>query len=477
MSHVAIIGGGIAGLATAFYLQEKSRKSGQAIDYTLIESDARFGGKIVTKAVDGFVIEGGPDSFVTMKPHGSQLCRDLNLDDEVIPTNDHKRDIFVLKSGNLVRFPGGLRLTIPTEFVPFATSNLISPLGKLRMGLDVVIPPRQESSDESLASFIRRRLGTEALDKIAGPMMAGIYVADPEKLSIQSTFPQFVEMERQHGSLIKAMQQAKKKAPPQPGNGRPKAMFNSLKPGMTRLVEALVSRLDGELCLGQRVTALKRLPTGFEIKLDNPHSEPITAEAVVLAIPAYAAADLVMPFMPELSQLLRQVRYLSTATVSLGYRRADVNDQHDFHGFGFMIPKSEHRRILACTWSSTKFDERAADDDVLIRVFVGGDEHEHLVETLSDEALLQVAQTELAEIMGLRAEPVVQQIFRWVKGNPQYDVGHLDRVAQMEALAEQVPGLYLTGSAFRGIGIPDCVKSALETVDQIMQQFDRPRIT
>jgi oxygen-dependent protoporphyrinogen oxidase len=473
MTHVAIIGGGIAGLATAFYLQKRSRDRGQPLDYTLIESDSRFGGKIVTTSVEGFVIEGGPDSFVTMKPHGLQLCHDLNLDEEIIPTNDHLRDIFVLKNGRLIGFPGGLRLTIPTEFVPFATSPLISPLGKIRMGLDLVIPPRRETGDESLASFIRRRLGHEALDKIAGPMMAGIYVADPEKLSIESTFPQFVEMERQHGSLIKAMQQAKKKSPLRPNNGQPQAMFNSLKPGMTRLVEALVRQLEGELCLGQRVVAIKRLPDGFEIKLDRPASEVITAEAVVLAIPAYTAADLVAPFMPELSRLLRQVRYLSTATVSLGYRRSQVKGRPNFQGFGFMIPKSEQRRILACTWSSNKFNGRAAADHVLLRAFVGGDEHGHLVETLSDDALRQVAQSEIAEIMGIRAEPAVHQIFRWIKGNPQYDVGHLDRVAQMEALAGQIPGLYLAGSAFRGIGIPDCVKSALATVDQIMHQFGR----
>jgi oxygen-dependent protoporphyrinogen oxidase len=469
MYHVTIIGGGIAGLATAFYLQKKSREKDIPLSYTLIEKDTRFGGKISTAAVDDFIIEGGPDSFVTNKPWGNQLCRDLGLDQEIIPTNDAKRNIFVLNKGKLAPFPGGYRLTVPTEFIPFALSSLISPLGKLRMAMDLIIPARKDEGDESLASFIRRRLGQEALDKIGGPMMAGIYVADPERLSMESTFPQFSELERQHGSLIKAMRQAKKQsAARSKGQGKPPAMFNSLRGGMAELVERLISQLEGDLWSGRQVTRIRPLPDGFELLVSSAKDQQyLVTNAIVLATPAYVAAELLQSIEPELSDRLRDIRYISTATISLGYRWAEVKDQHNFNGFGYLIPKSENRQILACTWSSTKFNHRAPDDKVLVRIFVGGDDKEHLV-SLPDDELTALAQAELADTMGITAKPVVSKIFRWPKGNPQYDVGHLDRVSQIEALANTVPGLYLTGSAFRGIGIPDCVKGAVTVVDQII---------
>jgi oxygen-dependent protoporphyrinogen oxidase len=465
MPHVTIIGGGITGLATAFYLQKKSQEAGRAIDYVLVERDPRFGGKIVTETAGEFVIEGGPDSFVTMKPWGTQLCRDLGLEKDIIPTNDHQRNVFVLKKGKLVPFPGGYRLTVPTEFIPFALSPLISPLGKLRMGMDLFIPPRKEAGDESLGSFIRRRLGAEALDRIAEPIMAGIYSARGDILSMESTFPQFLEMERKHGSLIKAMRQAKKQAPPR--NGPAPAMFTSLRGGMNELVEAMVHQLKGELCPGNQVTGLQRRASGFEVRLESATVQPIITDAVVLTTPAYITAPLIDPLAPELASLLRQVRYVSTANVSLGYRWNEVKDQHSFNGFGFVIPKSENRQIVACTWSSTKFDHRAPGEDILVRTFVGGEGKEHLVD-LADEDLIRLVRDEIASIMGVSAQPVVAKVFRWPKASPQYEVGHLDRVAQMEALAGQIPGLYLSGSAFRGVGIPDCIKSALTTVDQLM---------
>jgi oxygen-dependent protoporphyrinogen oxidase len=477
--HITIIGGGIAGLATAFYLQKKSRETGADIQYTLIEGAAWFGGKVITDQVDDFIIEGGPDSFITQKPWATQLCRDLGLADRLIPTNDDRRNIFVLNKGKLVPFPGGYRLTVPTEFIPFVTSPLISPLGKLRMGLDLMIPPRREQSDESLADFIRRRLGVEALDKIAGPVMAGIYVADPEQLSLLSTFPMFAEMEQKYGSLIKAMRTATKNShSPREGNhsaGQPQAMFTSLRGGMQELINSLVAQLEGDLRLGCHVTGLTYLSPGFEIQLsgatplESAAHLKIQSDAVVLAVPAYTAAALVEPFEARLASLLKKIRYVSTATVSLGYRQADLTSQHNLNGFGFMVPKGENRQILACTWSSTKFDYRAPANGALLRLFVGGAGREHLVENSADEELFTLARAELADLMGLTVQPVVQRVFRWPKGNPQYDVGHLERVAEMEHLAAAVPGLHLTGSAFRGIGLPDCIKGALTTVEAILR--------
>jgi oxygen-dependent protoporphyrinogen oxidase len=336
------------------------------------------------------------------------------------------------------------------------------------MGLDLLIPKRQAQTDESLGSFIRRRLGQEAVEKFAGPVMAGIYVADPDRLSMHSTFPNFVEMEQQHGSLIKAMQIAKKQQAASSTNGQAPTMFHSLRGGMGRLVEALLPQLKGDLRLNCQVATLRPVSPGFEITLANSNAPSFKTDAVVLAIPAYAAADLVDPLQPQLAAQLRNIRYVSTATVSLGYRRAEVLAQHPLDGFGFLIPKREQRQIIACTWTSTKFNHRAPADGVLLRSFVGGYAQEHLV-NLPDETLIALVREELADIMKLTAEPVTHKIFRWEKGNPQYEVGHLERVAEIERLGEQLPGLYFAGSAYRGIGLPDCIKSALTTVDKIFK--------
>jgi len=250
-------------------------------------------------------------------------------------------------------------------------------------------------------------------------------------------------------------------------------MFTSLRGGMQELVETLLAQLQGDLRLGCRVVGLRYLSPGFEVLFDSPQGRPLKTDAVILATPAYTAATLVGSFAPHLAALLQKVRYVSTATISLGYRRANLPAQCDLNGFGFMIPKSENCQILACTWSSTKFNHRASTDDVLLRLFVGGDQREHLVEDLADEELLALAQAEVGAIMGITSQPLVQRIFRWPKGNPQYDVGHLDRVAEMEQVAATIPGLYLTGSAFRGIGLPDCIKSALTTVESLLFNLKR----
>ena len=467
--HVTIVGGGIAGLATAFYLQKKGREAGADIAYTLVESEPRFGGKIVTHKIDGFVIEGGPDSFITQKPWGMQLCRDLGITDRLIPTNDDQRHVFLVQKGKLAPFPGGFTL-VPTQFLPFALSPLFSLVGKLRMGMELFIPPQQEDGDESLAHFLRRRLGEEALDKI-GPLMAGIYTADPERLSLASTFPRFREMEQKYGSMTKGMQAAKKLRPPPTGSGKPMSMFTSLQGGMNELAEALVDQLDGDLRPGCRVTGLRSLSPGFEVRLDA-NGETITTDAVVLAVPAFAAADLLAPVAPTLSAQLKAVRYVSSGTVSLGFRRSDVGRQHNFNGFGFMIPTSEDRDIRACTWSSTKFNHRAPDDAVLLRAFVGGHFREHQLD-MSDDDLVAMVRSEVAQVMGVTAEPAISRVYRWPLGNPQYDVGHLDRVAEMDALAAAIPGLYLTGSSYRGIGTPDCARWAQETVDRILADGGR----
>ncbi|MFQ5612311.1 MAG: protoporphyrinogen oxidase [Anaerolineae bacterium] len=469
--HVVIVGGGIAGLATAYYLQKEAQAQDLPLTCSLIERGPAFGGKIVSDTTGGFVIEGGPDSFISQKPWAWQLCRELGLGERLIGTNDERRKTYILHKGRLRPLPDGVMLIVPTRFAPFALSPLISPWGKLRMGLDLFIPPKADDADESLADFIRRRLGREALDKIAEPLMAGIYVADPQRLSLRSTFPRFIQLEKKHGSLIKGMLALKRASANGQTPARPRLpLFMTLRGGLTELVETLVAKLDGELLAGQTVTGLALDPGGgrpYRLQLDGGQTR--RADAVVMATPAYVTARLVEAHSPALAAQLNSIRYLSTATVSLAFNKAEIS--HPLDGFGFVVPRRERCRLMACTWVSTKFDGRAPAGQVLLRVFVGGYKHEPLVD-LGDDELVALVREELARIMGIKAQPTVQRIYRWPKANAQYDVGHLERVAAMEALARQaLPGLYLTGSAFRGVGLPDCIHQGQQTAGQVIRDL------
>jgi oxygen-dependent protoporphyrinogen oxidase len=453
---VVIVGGGIAGLATAYRL----RQGDPSLQITLVERDPQLGGKIVTAEQDGFVIEGGPDSFLAQqKPWGLALARELGLSERLLFTNDDRRNIYLLRRKRLRRMPDGLMLIIPTRFLPFALSSLISLPGKLRMALDLFIPPRRDETDESLGDFIRRRLGQEALDVLAEPMMAGIHVAEAERLSLQATFPRFSAIERKYGSLIRGMLAARKaraKAPP-----GETSLFVTLQGGLRELVAALEEALDGvEILTGRSVTGLERADGGYSVHLDD--GDQRQADSVVLAIPAHPAADLLTPLYPSLADGLRAIRYVSTATVSLGYRREDM--PHPLDGFGFVVPASEPCDILACTWTSTKFDHRAPDDTVLLRAFVGGPRGETLV-AQDDATIIRTVRAEFRRILGIEAHPTVARVFRWREANPQYDVGHLEHVSALEALCP--PGLFLTGSAYRGVGIPDCIRQGTETAAQV----------
>lgn len=470
MKHVTIIGGGITGVASAYYLQKLAREKNLPIEYTLMEESGRLGGKVITDTVNDFIIEGGPDSFIVDKPWCLKLCQEVGLGDQLIPSNELQKKVYILRKGKCVPFPSGFRLTIPTEFGPFVTTPLISPFGKLRMAMDYLIPPRMDNSDESLGQFIRRRFGKEALERFAGPLMAGIFVSDPEKLSIMSTFPRFAEMEREFGSLMKAARHVRKLPRPahQPqaaGN----AMFNTLKGGMQSLITAMEKRLEGDIRLNSPAVGLKHRDGKFEVQLKGSTSY-LSTDAVILALPAYHAARLVQHLNPELAGKLNAIRYVSTSTVSVAYLKSDLPANLTLDGFGVLIPPGEKRKIIACTWASTKFKHRAPADCVLLRAFIGGYRDESLAEKPDDE-LMTIVREDLDGIFGISADPILHRIYRWPKGNPQYDVGHLDRVNEIHALAATVPGLHLAGSAFRGIGMPDCVRNAENTVDVILGEI------
>lgn len=472
--HIVLIGGGIAGLATAYYLQKQAQADNLPLTYTLVEREAAFGGKIITNTDDGFIIEGGPDSFISQKPWAYRLCKELGLEDRLIGTNDEQRKVYIVHKNRLRPLPDGVMLIIPTRFTPFALSPLISPWGKLRMGMDLFIPPKTDNSDESLADFINRRLGREALDKIAEPLMAGIYVADPSRLSLKSTFPRFIDLEKKHGSLIKGMlAQMKARKAKNNGASQPKlSLFMTLRGGLKELVDTLVDQLTGNLISGQSVTGINKVAdqaAPYQIQLDS--GQTLQADHVIMATPAYSAANLLESHSDELAARLRAVRYISTATVSLAFDRAEFD--HPLNGFGFVVPKSEDCRLMACTWVSTKFNYRAPDDSGLLRVFVGGYKRQELVD-LPDDELLELVKTELHKVMGISAAPTRHEIYRWPHGNAQYDVGHLNRVAKIEALAaETLPGVHFTGSAFRGVGIPDCIHQGQQTAEQVIKQLQQ----
>jgi oxygen-dependent protoporphyrinogen oxidase len=298
--------------------------------------------------------------------------------------------------------------------------------------------------------------------------MAGIHVADAERLSLQATFPRFIQLEQKYGSLIKGMltQKARRAASDGNGAGREKlSLFMTLRGGLRELVEALVARLDGELLPGTGVAGLTRSQEGYQLRLS--HGRTLQADIVILATPAFVTADLVEPMHARLAEGLRTIRYVSTATLSLGFRRAEF--EHPLDGFGFVVSSRDRSRLMACTWTSTKFNRRASDEHVLLRAFVGGPRNEHLV-LLSDEELLALVREELHEVMGVNAEPVATRLYRWPEGNPQYDVGHLERVDRLEAMAADLPGLYLTGSAYRGVGLPDCIQQGQNTAEAIIAQ-------
>jgi oxygen-dependent protoporphyrinogen oxidase len=458
---VVIIGGGVTGLAAAYYLQKKARE----IRYTLLERAPVLGGKIVTQQSDGFLVEGGPDCFLTRKPWALALARELGLGRDLIGTNDERRKVYVLSNGRLHPLPEGVMLIVPTRFLPFATSRLISIPGKLRMGMDLLIPPRREHGDETLASFVRRRLGQEALEKIAEPLLSGIHVSDPERLSLLSSFPRLIEVERKYGSLIRGMLAARRMVDNGSNGSQPKLpMFVTLRGGMQQLVDGLADKLDAEAVrIGNEAVSLRSLDAGgppYEVRIQG--GAALRADAVVLTTPSNVSSRLLETLDPDLAEDLRSVRYVSTAVVSLGYEpQAGLAP---LNGFGFIIPKTEGRRITACTWSSTKFDGRAPEDHHLLRCFVGGPGREEMVD-LDDETLLQVVRDELADVMGLHAKPNLACIYRWRKLNPQYDLGHLDRVDEMRARAKARGGLFLAGSSYDGVGVPDCVRQAEQAVE------------
>ena len=485
---VAVIGGGMAGLGAAHALETVRRAAGPGapFDWLLYERAGYLGGKVRTERFDGFVVEAGPDSFIVEKPWPLELARRVGIGDRLLDSNEDVRRSFVFSGGRLHELPEGLILMVPTRLVPFALSSLISVRGKLRMGLDLVLPRGPARADESLAAFVRRRLGCEALAKVAEPIVAGIHAGDPEVMSVRATFPMFLDMEREHRSLIVGMvarRRARLRAargpeprPPASDSAaaprRPRSYFLSFRTGLADLADAVVADLPPErLHVGLGVESLAAEPaaagSAFRLRLSG-GSERVV-QAVVLAAPAFASADLLDGIAAGPAAALASIPYVSTATVSLGYRRADV--ARPLRGFGFVVPRAEERGIMAGTFSSLKFDGRAPDDALLVRAFVGRAGREEAV-ALPDDELVALVRAELDAIVGLRAEPLFARVFRWARGMPQYRVGHRELIERVEREMDAVPGIELAGGYLRGIGIGDCIREGAAAASRALAHVE-----
>lgn len=441
---VVIVGAGIAGLAAAFELSRRGRRA------IVLERRPRPGGVVLTEQTGGFTIDAGPDSLLVQKPAALDLCREIGLGGRLVSTRP-PRIAYILRGGQLHALPEGSVLGIPTKLGPLAASRLFSWPAKLRMAAEAVRPNRPPAGDESIGSFIDRHFGHEAVEYLADPLLAGIHAGDVDRLSARALFPRLVEAEARHGSLIRAFRRA-----PRPATSD--GAFRSLPGGLGELIAALVAALPaGTVRADCPVAALEgRGP----YRVRTASGERWQAPCVVLAVPAYAAADLVAPLDADLADRCRAIRYVSTATVALGYPAAAI--RRPLQGTGFVVPRREGLSILAGTWVSSKWPSRAPDGHVLLRAFVGGARDPRALER-DDETLVAQATADLRRVMAIDGEPELVRVYRWPEANAQYEVGHLDRLAAIERALGRLPGLYLTGSGFRGVGIPDCVSDGRAT--------------
>jgi oxygen-dependent protoporphyrinogen oxidase len=461
MKRIAIIGGGISGLSAAYSL-EKKRRARVPVEYVLYESADRLGGVLVTDDVDGFQIEAGPDSFLTEKPWASDLCRELGLSDQLVGSNDADRITYILVKGRLVEIPDGLMFMVPTKIIPAVLSPLFSVSTKIRMAQEWFHPPRKANADESVASLVERHYGPEMVDRLADPLLSGVYGGEASQLSVRAVLPRFAEMEAQHGSLGRAMLAARRKmAQAKKGPARP--LFTSLKGGMQQMVDGIVARIEASaLHTSSPVQSVQQQKEGWLVSAGYGTEQ---FDAVIIATPTLVASVLLQGVSPGLAAEFTGVQYTSSITVNLAYDqtvRASLPP-----GFGYLVPRSEGKRTMAATFVHNKFPHRAPADRALLRCFIGGARNEDILRG-PDEAILRVVRDELRQIVGITAEPLFIRIYRWNRAMAQYGVGHLERLQRIEQLLPSLPGLALAGNGYRGIGVPDCIRSGNEAADRVL---------
>ena len=447
--RVVVVGGGIAGLAAARRLELLSA------DPVVVECDRVLGGKIRTERVDGFVIEAAPDSFLTRKERGVALCEELGLAGELIERRPESRRTFVRRGRKLHPLPEGLTGMIPANLEALEHSELLSEVGKARFASEPEIPAAEGDEDESIASFVSRRFGREAYEALVEPLMTGIYGGDGEQLSLRASFPELRALELEHGSVLRGL--------PQPAGGR-RGPFLSLRSGMDRLVARIVEQFERTRVVGgATATRLTRTPRGYEIELSGGR-DALAAGGVVLATPAYATAGLLTGLDGELASVHAEIPHASSVVVTLAFSRADVVP---LDGYGYVVPKTEGTDVLACTWSSQKWEGRATGGAVLVRVYAGRFGGRDVTD-LDDAEVVAVAREELRHVE-VAVEPILTRVHRWPRGMPQYTMGHPERLRRIEERLAEHPGLALAGAAYRGVGIPDCIRSGEEAAESVVR--------
>jgi oxygen-dependent protoporphyrinogen oxidase len=466
MKRIAIIGGGISGLSAAYTIEEK-RQSGTSVEYVLFESSPRLGGVLVTDRVDGCLVEAGPDSFLTEKPWAADLCREIGLGDQLIGSNDSERKTYIVARGKLVVMPDGLMFMVPTKIMPTVFSPLFSWRTKIRMAAEWFHPPHKASEDETVAEMVERHYGSEMVDLLADPLLSGVYGGEASQLSVRAVLPRFADMESKHGSLGRAMLAARKKMGAA-ANVPARPLFTSLKEGMQQMVDALVARLDANsLKTSALVQSVIRQDNGWTVCAGYQSDQ---FDAVIIATPAHAAADVLESTNENLARELSEIKYSSSVTATLGY---DEKVRRSLPpGFGFLVPRSAGHRMLAATFVHNKFPHRAPENRAIVRCFLGGARDEQILQT-SEEEILEIVRGELRQIIGiaLNAEPLFARVYKWKSAMAQYSVGHLERLQRIESFRQKLPGLALAGNGYNGIGVPDCVRSGAEAAGKILAEM------
>jgi oxygen-dependent protoporphyrinogen oxidase len=464
MTRIAIIGGGISGLSAAFQL-ERDRAAGADIEYTLFETGQRLGGCMATDTIEGCLVEAGPDSFLTEKPWAAALCKELGIGDQLIGSNDAQRKTYIVVHGRLVVMPDGLMFMVPTELVPTALSPLFSWGTKLRMAKELLHPPRPMTDDETVAQLVERHFGPEVVDRLADPLLSGVYGGDAAKLSARAVLPRFVEMEEKYGSLSRAMLAARKKMLEVTKAEPPRPLFTSLRNGMQQMVDSIVARLRPDwIRLRSHVLRLRAEDGSWRVGLELAEDERY--DAVIVATPAQVAGTLLDGVDTTLAQNLLSITYSSSVTVTLGYYKEQI--AHLPPGFGFLVPRSESKRMLACTFVHNKFPHRAPEGKGILRCFLGGARDEAVL-ALNDNEILDTVRQELRQLVKLDALPMFARVYRWRESMAQYEPGHIARVAEIEKRVSEIPGLAIAGNAYHGIGVPDCVRAGTEAANKVAQ--------
>jgi oxygen-dependent protoporphyrinogen oxidase len=461
--RIAIIGGGISGLSAAFYL-EKERAAGAPVEYSLFESSSRLGGVMFSDKIGDCVVEGGPDSFLTEKPWAAQLCGELGIAGDLIGSNDAQRITYIVVKGRLVPMPDGLMFMVPTKIIPTALSSLFSWSTKFKMLGELMHPPQPVHKDETVAQMVERHFGSEVVDRLADPLLSGVYGGDAASLSVRAVLPRFVEMEEKYGSLCRAMIAGRKKlaAMHKEKGYAPKPLFSSLKGGMQQMIDAIVARLNpASLRTSTAVTQLRRKDAGWEL-VTSQGTEAF--DAVIFATPARIASTMLAGIDTQLSDDLGQVQYSSSITVTLGYQREDLKSCPP--GFGFLVPRSEGTHMLATTFVHTKFPFRAPDNKALVRCFLGGAKDQSVLK-MSDDEITALVRKELKQITGLSADPWFVKVYRWDRAMAQYTPGHLERIERIGETLKQMQTLAIAGNFYKGIGVPDCVRTGKEAALQM----------